>query len=122
MENNKKILLVDDMDIFNFIMKKLIKNVNPYHQVYDFTNGNHALAHLDELNPNVIFLDLNMPEINGWEFLETMQSKKSLHKVYILTSSTSEVDRQRSTTYQNVVNFLVKPVNQDKLAEILQTV
>jgi len=118
----KKIVLVDDMDIFNFIMKKVISNVNPGHQVHDFTNGQQALEQLENLEPNVIFLDLNMPDVNGWDFLEDMKARNLPHKVYILTSSTSELDRQRSEKYQNVVNFLTKPVAQDKVAEILKEV
>lgn len=118
----KKIVLVDDMEIFNFIMKKLIKNVNAIHQVYDFTDGQLALTSLEELEPNIIFLDLNMPIIDGWTFLENMQERKLPHKVFILTSSTSELDRQRSLNYNNVVDFLIKPLKQETIADLLQAV
>jgi CheY-like chemotaxis protein len=118
----KTVVLVDDMQIFNFIMKKLIENVNPLHEVHDFTKPEKALEALAEINPHVIFLDLNMPVLSGWDFLDAMLAKKLNYKVYILTSSTSESDRQRSADYQNVVNFLVKPVGEEKLADILETV
>lgn len=118
----KKIVLVDDMDIFNFIMKKLITNIDPIYQVHDFTSGQKALDRLKELDPNVIFLDLHMPEIDGWKFLDYLQAHNLPYKVYILSSSTSELDRQRSTHYQNVITFLSKPVAADQLAQILQTV
>jgi len=115
----KKIVLVDDMEIFTFIMKKLITNVNPLHEVHDFTDGNQALNQIEELNPDIIFLDLNMPLINGWEFLNKMKERQLSNKVYILTSSTSATDLQRSADYENVIHFLIKPLNKNQIAEIL---
>ncbi|GHA53884.1 response regulator [Pontibacter akesuensis] len=116
----KKIVLVDDMEIFNFIMVTSIKNVNPAFTVHDFTDPQQAFESLDELSPDVVFLDLNMPIMDGWSFLERMQERNMQQKVYILTSSTSELDRQRSKEFQNVVQFLVKPVEEELLQEILQ--
>ncbi|ARS34341.1 response regulator transcription factor [Pontibacter actiniarum] len=116
----KKILLVDDMEIFNFIMVTSIKNVDPACVVHDFTNPLLAFSALQELDPHVVFLDLNMPELDGWGFLEKMQEQNLRQKVYILTSSTSELDRQRSEAYPNVVRFLVKPVEEELLEEILR--
>ncbi|MBF9252781.1 response regulator [Pontibacter sp. 172403-2] len=116
----KRIVLVDDMEIFNFIMVTSIKNVNPAYAVHDFTNSLQAFASLKEIAPDIIFLDLNMPEMDGWDFLEQMQAQRLQYKVYILTSSTSELDRQRSKTFANVAQFLVKPVEEDLLKEILQ--
>ena len=110
------------MDIFNFIMKKLIDNVDPVHEVHDFTNPQKALETLEEINPDVIFLDLNMPVINGWDFLQEMKKNNLNHKVYILTSSTSELDRRRSLNFNNVVNFLIKPVAEEEITDILRTV
>ena len=118
----KKVMLIDDMDIFNFIMKKLIDSVDPVHQVHDFTNAELALQCLQDIEPNVIFLDLNMPILNGWDFLEGMKARNMEYKVYILTSSTSELDRQRSEDYKNVVSFLTKPVGEEKIARILESV
>lgn len=115
----KRIVLVDDMEIFNFIMVTSIKNVDPAFAVHDFTDPVMAFTALEELDPHVIFLDLNMPEMDGWAFLDKMQQKNLQQKVYILTSSTSELDRQRSSAYTNVAKFLVKPVEEDLLEEIL---
>ncbi|GAB3819797.1 response regulator [Pontibacter rugosus] len=116
----KKIVLVDDMEIFNFIMVTSIKNVNPSFSVHDFTDPVRAFASLDEIAPDVVFLDLNMPIMDGWAFLDKMKEQNIKQKVYILTSSTSELDRQRSMEYGNVVQFLVKPVEEELLEKILQ--
>jgi two-component system, NarL family, nitrate/nitrite response regulator NarL len=116
----KNIMLLDDMEIFNFIMVTSIANVKPEYAVHDFTNPEQAFEALPELNPDLILLDLNMPIMDGWDFLEKMHEKNLKQKVYILTSSTSDLDRQRSKEYDNVVEFLVKPVEEELLEEILK--
>ena len=59
--------------------------------------------------------------MDGWQFLEGMMAQNMNTKVYILTSSTSELDRQRSANYTNVVSFLNKPLAEDKVAAILKS-
>ncbi len=115
-------MLVDDNIINNFIMKQIISNVDAHLEVKDFTSPQDALHNIEKVNPALIFLDLNMPVMSGWHFLDNMAEKQmDSYKVYILTSSTSELDRQRSGNYQNVVGFLNKPLEQEKLAAILQS-
>lgn len=116
----KKVMLVDDNLINNFVMKKVISNVDEHLAVLDYTDAQQALLILEEVNPLVIFLDLNMPVLNGWQFLERMMAQNMNYKVYILTSSTSELDRQRSANYPNVVQFLNKPLAEAEVAAILR--
>lgn len=116
----KKILLVDDMEITNFITINFIQSINPAHNVYDFTDPVKAFDEVSTIAPDLIFLDLNMPELDGWGFLDKMREKQLDQRVYILTSSTSELDKQRSREYANVVGFLVKPVEEDVLTKILE--
>jgi len=113
-------MLVDDSEIFNFIMKKLIQNIDPELNVYSFIYPEEALASLQEINPDIIFLDLNMPIIDGWEFLNHMRERNLQYKTYIISSSTSEIDIQQSNNYKNVNGYLIKPVGEEKLAAILQ--
>jgi len=115
----KNIVLIDDNDIFNFIMKKLIKNVDSGYKVHTFTYPEEAIALLDEIKPDIIFLDLNMPILDGWEFLDDMQERNLNFRTYILSSSTNQMDIQRSAIYKNVNGYLTKPVGEEKLAEIL---
>ncbi|RDC65013.1 response regulator [Adhaeribacter pallidiroseus] len=116
----KTVMLVDDSMIANFIMKKVISNLDESLQVCDYIDSQKALGTLSEINPTLIFLDLNMPNLDGWQFLEGMMERNMSNKVYILTSSTSELDRQRSSAYTNVVSFLNKPLAQEKVAAILK--
>ncbi|MBD1397093.1 response regulator [Pontibacter sp. JH31] len=117
----KKILLVDDMEITNFITESFIRNINPAHNVYNFTDPVKAFGEVTTIDPDVILLDLNMPELDGWGFLDRMQESQMAYNVYILSSSTSELDKKRSSTYGNVVGFLVKPLEEDVLSNILET-
>ncbi|MDB5191083.1 MAG: response regulator [Segetibacter sp.] len=116
---SKKIMVVDDVEISNFIMKKMISNVSTEHQVYDFTSPNEALRQMDTINPDLVFLDLNMPVIDGWSFMEKMKESGNLCPIYILTSSTSELDRERSKAFSNVAGFLIKPIPANELSLVL---
>ena len=116
----KKVMLVDDIDISNFIVKKLISKVSPVLEIFDYTLPGKALKELNSINPDIIFLDLNMPIINGWQFLDEMNKMNISTSVYILTSSTCEIDAARSKSYSNVQDFLVKPINLSVLNKVLQ--
>jgi CheY-like chemotaxis protein len=111
----KKVLLVDDIGISNFIVKKLIGNLLPGCQVEEYTDPSMAFAALPQLDPDIIFLDLNMHLMNGWHFLHLMQENRYRNEVVILTSSTSQEDRERSGQYPNVKKFIVKPLTPEDL-------
>ena len=116
----KKIMLVDDKDISNFIMRKFIEIRLPDVNVVEYTNPVLAFESINEENPDLIFLDLNMPEMDGWQFLEKMKEEDIYHKVAILTSSTSQLDMERSRQFGNVINFYVKPLTPDELSKIAE--
>ena len=114
------IMLVDDKDISNFIMRKFIEIRRPDANIKEFTDPQKALDSIDSIVPDVIFLDLNMPVMNGWQFLDEMRNASFSHKVAILTSSTSNDDFEKSKEYGNVINFYVKPLNPDELARVFE--
>ncbi len=118
----KTIMLVDDVEISNYIHKKIIANNSAPSKVFAFTDPTKALHALEEINPDIIFLDLNMPVIDGWKFLDHLKETDKRCGVYILTSSTSELDRQRSAEYDDVISFLIKPITPAKISEILNQV
>ena len=115
-----KIMLVDDQEISNFIMKKVIEVSLPEASVVEFTKPEDALESIKTECPDIIFLDLNMPKMNGWQFLKSMEQLSIANKVAILTSSTSMEDMDTSKSYQNVVDFLIKPINRDDLTRALK--
>jgi two-component SAPR family response regulator len=115
----KRIMIVDDVGISNFIMKKMISRVSIASKVFDYTLPERALADIEKITPEIIFLDLNMPVIDGWEFLNKMREGNIEVTVYILTSSTSELDRHKLKGYNNVKGFLIKPLDIKTLENIL---
>lgn len=114
-----KIMLVDDQEISNFIMKKVIEITRPEASVVEFTKPSSALEAIDAERPDIIFLDLNMPDMNGWDFLHKMDELSIGNKVAIVTSSTSREDMEATKSFQNVIDFLVKPINREDLIATL---
>lgn len=113
------IFLVDDQKITNFINKKLVSMYGIDKTIYDFINPLKALKELEIRKPHLILLDLNMPEIDGWEFLKKMESYETTAKVVILTSSTSKLDIQKAKDYDRVIHYLTKPLNARSIEELI---
>ncbi len=106
-----KIVLIDDDPISTFVTEKLIaKSIKEPCQIYKFERASEALKRIYRINPNYLFLDLNMPEMNGWEFLEEFSPKKASPEIYILSSSVDQRDIVRASTYSQVKQYLSKPL------------
>lgn len=121
--------IVDDDDIYQFMASRTIKMTNMVNAIKTFPNGKSAVDYIlthsedSETLPDVIFLDINMPIMNGWEFLEEFNRIKSLLKkdikVCMVSSSIDEVDIRRAEENENVYKFMSKPVKQQKFQEVL---
>lgn len=128
----KSIFLIDDDPIFVHLTKKIINSTNCQYAISEFTDGEIAIHHLAEIQdqmerlPDVIFLDLNMPVMDGWEFLNEYNELSSKIKkniaLFIVTSSISPQEVERSKTYRTVTDFLIKPVARGKIVEIIDYV
>ena len=121
---NLTTLVVDDDPIFVMMLKKLLDREPFYKEPKDFGNGQMAM---DFLKPNydpatnyVIFLDINMPVMNGWEFLEGIKEfadpKNTL--VFIVTSSINQADLVRAKENDYVIKYLTKPILSATIAEL----
>jgi CheY-like chemotaxis protein len=128
----KSIFLIDDDPIFVYLTRRIITSINCPCQINEFTDGELALSYLSqigdkaELLPDVIFLDLSMPVMDGWEFLkEYSELKPKLKKdiaLFIVSSSISPQEVERSKSYRAVTDFLIKPVEKGKIIEIMDNV
>lgn len=112
------IYLIDDQPIANFITKKLLENEGFSEAVEEFTDATQALEKIESDKDAFIFLDLNMPVMNGWEFLEALKKRNICHRIVILTSSTSSLDRQKASNYPCVIKYMEKPMSREKLADL----
>lgn len=114
------IFLVDDDPINNLINKRLLKKMNFSENIYEFLEAEKALetiAALPSTQSIMVFLDINMPVMNGWEFLNeyVSQFENRQDKIVILSSSIDFQDRQRAMSYDIVSGFLEKPLTLDKI-------
>ena len=118
------IFLVDDDPINNLINKRLLSKTGICSNINEFLGGEDALTMLRDIPDQhqlLIFLDINMPVLNGWEFLnkylELFPSRKD--KIIILSSSIDFQDRQRAQEYDIVSGFLEKPLTLEKITSQL---
>ena len=121
------VCIVDDDPMHVFITKKYIELSNYVKKIIVCSDGKDAFDSITKLSdnnqnlPQIIFLDLNMPIWTGWDFLEEF-SKTTLHKqikIYILTSSDDESDYLKAKQYKLSEKFLIKPVNEKELNQVL---
>lgn len=121
----KRIALIDDDPVINLIHTKIIKKSTD-HQVIVYTNAQRAVEQFctwlnsaPDLLPDVILLDINMPVMDGWEFLEAFQdipaAARDRCKVFMLTSSINNEDIEKSKSYNTVLDFISKPLTAEKL-------
>jgi two-component system, chemotaxis family, chemotaxis protein CheY len=124
------IALIDDDKIFQLTASKTIIGTQLTDRVLQFENGEDALNFIknnltDPLKlPDYVFLDINMPFVDGWMFLEDFEGFKSkLAKpmtIYVVSSSIDPRDIARAKNNSNVSDYVVKPVTREKFLELLQ--
>ena len=123
------ILLVDDDEINNFISIKLIKKALANAEISACLNGKIAIDELTQLQkldpnklPDFILLDINMPIMNGWEFLDEYKrlgiDPLGKSKIFIISSSVFSNDINKAKSYDLVKDFISKPLNVDKIKEL----
>ncbi|MCH2042677.1 MAG: PAS domain S-box protein [Saprospiraceae bacterium] len=117
----KNILVIDDDLLFSKIVVRTINNFDQSILVEHQSSVSKALDYLQEHVPDLIFLDLNMPILSGWDFLRLTQGTLSLDcKICILSSSIDPQDRKRSLNFKHVQAFISKPLTLDKLQHLIQ--
>ncbi|MBD8489985.1 response regulator [Echinicola sp. CAU 1574] len=115
----KSILIVDDDKVQHLINKRVLLGENPDLKLYFFQNPLDALSWLSDHSVDLLLLDINMPEMKGWEFLDKMIELGLNLEVKMLSSSIDPRDEEKSKQYDMVSGFLVKPLKKEALADIL---
>jgi CheY-like chemotaxis protein len=123
------VALIDDDKIFRFTTSKILQSTAITEKILQFENAVEALRfisqHLsdEKILPDYIFLDINMPQIDGWMFLDDFETiKKKLPKpvtIYMISSSIDQRDITRAKSNPNVKDYVMKPVTREKFIALL---
>ena len=120
--------IIDDDPIFVFGTKRMMTLANFCNNFMVFQNGEEAINYLKPIIqtknfalPDIILLDINMPIMDGWQFLDEFTSIPNDKKItiYIVSSSIDPQDVARAKEYDTISNYLVKPITSEKLQSIL---
>ena len=123
----KSVLLVEDDPITILVCDRIIKMNDFSEVVKSCENGRRALDLLKASSiagtlPDIIFLDINMPVMNGWDFLEELEEIKAslsmLPRIFILSSTVDPQDLSRAKTFSTVEDFISKPLDKEFLDSI----
>lgn len=134
MRKIKSILLVDDNDADNFLHQLFIEEAGICDHIKTCLNGRQALRFIEDCIegpdhekvdlPDLIFLDINMPIMTGWEFIEAYKALdfKQLKKpiISMLSTSSNPDDIAKAKAYNDIVAFVTKPLSHEKLAELAE--
>jgi two-component system, chemotaxis family, chemotaxis protein CheY len=121
-----KVVVVDDDEVYRFIAERTlgalgdIARLNLFGDAQTALDGLRCMSDTDEL-PDFLFLDLHMPVMDGWGFLDAYSKLSGAFNthIYIVSSSVSKLDMNKASNYPQVKGYLVKPVKREKFEEIL---
>jgi len=125
MRNSKPILLVEDDDVDALTTKKALREINVVNDIVHTIDGEEAIAYLKNGKPKpcVILLDLNMPKMNGFEFLRIVKADENLKKIPVIVLTTSDTDQNIIESYElGVAGYITKPVDYKQFVEAIRTV
>ncbi|MFO7826791.1 MAG: response regulator [Cyclobacterium sp.] len=118
-QKEQRIVFVDDDKVQHMINKRVLLKVNKHLKLFFFENPYEALEWLAIHPADVLLLDINMPEMDGWFFLKLMEERGIRLDVKMLTSSLDPDDLEKSKTFDQVSGFLIKPLKDENIAEFL---
>jgi len=122
----ERILLIDDNKIDNFFHERVIKKYDPNIKITALPTAYEALDFIQSVaeKPNIIFLDINMPGMSGWEFLDEYKKLSQEYPVVMivimLTTSENPDDQARALTHGVLADFRSKPLTHEMLIEVVE--
>ena len=126
MQNSKPILLIEDDDVDVMTVKRAIRDLKVTNQLVSIGDGEKAIEYLrteSTTKPCIILLDLNMPKMDGAEFLKIVKADKALKKIPIVILTTSNSDRDVIESFERgAAGYMVKSVDYEKFVETIRTI
>jgi CheY-like chemotaxis protein len=121
------IWIVDDDPIYIFLAKKVISGVTDGYLPQVYENGKAALNTLFNIGtnerPDIILLDINMPIMDGWEFLDNCSNSPAIAdgvNIYMVSSSNNSIDAKHASEYDIIKGFISKPLKKDDVLKICE--
>lgn len=126
MANQKPVLLVEDDRVDAMTVKRAIRQIKMPHPLIHAENGEEALEYLNNPSnekPWIILLDLNMPKMNGIEFLQVAKKDDSLKSIPVIVLTTSKEQQDRIESFKfGVAGYMIKPVDYSQFVEMMQAI
>ena len=126
MRSSKPILLVEDDQVDAMTVKRALKELNITNKLDIVNNGEEALTFLrnpENEKSGIILLDLNMPKMNGIEFLQIAKKDDTLKRIPVVVLTTSKEDQDKVDSFNfGVVGYMIKPVDYRKFVEVVKTI
>lgn len=117
-----KVLIVDDDEIVLLVQRKILQRCAITNTPLSFSKARAALNFLEEQEPGnfLILLDINMPEMNGWQFLQKLKELQNPGNIYVImvTSSIDNYDKEVAQNYPHVIGFVEKPITTHNCGKI----
>lgn len=120
---NPMVFFIDDDPLSNKFNTMLIRKIHPNVEIKTFTKAEDALIDLKESKnqkPEVIFLDLNMPVMNGWDFMVEFKKLALDIEVVVLTSSNDSSDKEKAEKNDQIKDYVVKPLTKNTFTNVLK--
>ncbi|HIO25889.1 MAG TPA: response regulator [Flavobacteriaceae bacterium] len=118
-----EICIIDDDRVYQLLMKRLIHRVDESIVIKTFYNGEDAFNYYKNhpCKCQIMLLDINMPKMDGWEFLENIHIEDFKDScIYLATSSTDYSDQEKAKKFDKVKGYLTKPITKEKIKEITE--
>ncbi len=126
MRGNHPILLAEDDHVDALTVTRALRDLHVTNKLYITRNGEEALAFLkDESNdrPGIILLDLNMPKMNGIEFLQVIKKDENFRRIPVVVLTTSREEQDKLESFDlGVAGYMIKPVDYKKFVEVVRTI
>jgi CheY-like chemotaxis protein len=129
---NKVICIIDDDPIYQLLINKIIAMAQTEYSIISFTNGKEALDSLtsnleeDKELPEIILLDIEMPVMDGWDFMDhiekALSEKRKKTAIYIVSSSIAHEDKEKAKTFPEIMGYFSKPMDTGKILEITKAI
>src|SRR6218665_331742 len=124
--SNKVMCIIDDDPIYQILINKIIALSDTDYEIIRFKNGKEALdsfTHDSNSLPEIILLDLEMPIMDGWDFMSEIDKHVTDQTaIYIVSSSISYEDKEKAKTFPKIKGYFSKPINSDIIQEITKPV